>query len=161
MKVKIIEASQDIKVGFNWGKFLVGQFDSEWQAQSVIGHSAVLRECGWGPDHRLVMDLQTGEGAIFRPGPGRSPYHDLQKHQIWVCVLFEDFLTWLYDQDLSDIEQLPSELNLPQAATGLVGYRRVGMCQVHELSFRNGPNGPFCEGCYQAGVSVIGTEVAQ
>ena len=39
----------------------------------------------------MVTDLQTGEGAIFRPG-GLASY-DLDKHQLWICVLFKDFLT--------------------------------------------------------------------
>jgi hypothetical protein len=58
----------------------------------------------------MVTDLQTGEGAIFRPG-GLASY-DLDKNQLWVCVLFEDFLTWLYKQDLTVLQALPRRVEL-------------------------------------------------
>ena len=47
------------------------------------------------------MVIPTGERAIFRPGELASS--DLDKHQLWVRVLFEDFLTWLYKQNLKTL----------------------------------------------------------
>jgi hypothetical protein len=75
----------------------------------------------------MVTDLQTGEGAIFRPG-GLASY-DLDKHQLWVCVLFEDFLTWLYKQALTDLQALLRRVELDTESV-LWGHRRLGLRQV-------------------------------
>lgn len=124
MKTKIIEATQNVKTGFNWGKFLVGRMDTEWRRRSEIGDSdtPLLRQCGWGPDHLWVLDLQTGEGAYFLPRGYAGA--DLNKHAIWVCPMFEPFLVWLYAQDVSDLEALPSLVELPNVPGSFAGYRR-------------------------------------
>ena len=67
---------------------------------------SLLGQVGWAPHHIMATDLQTSEGAIFHPG-GLARY-DLDKHQLWVCVLFEDFLAWLYKQALTDLQALPT-----------------------------------------------------
>ncbi len=123
MKTIFIEATN----GFNWGKFMVGQFEAEeWNRYSEIGEgfTPLLARCGWTPSHLLVMDLATGEGAIF--WPTGSAKADLDKHRVWVCPLFEPFLTWLYTQDLADIQKLPSAVELPDAPSAMHGYRRAG-----------------------------------
>lgn len=122
MHTRIIEASGII----NWGKFLIGSFDEEWEIESAVSESGIplLREIGWGRDLLLVLDLQTGEGAIFRPGGYAS--HDLDKHSIHVCPLFEPFLEWLYQQDISDLSRLPAVVDLPDAPAAIYGYRRSG-----------------------------------
>jgi hypothetical protein len=51
--------------------------------------------------------------------------YDLDKHQLWVCVLFEDLLTWLYKQDLIDLQALPRRVEL-DTESALWGYRRPG-----------------------------------
>lgn len=124
MKTKIIEASN----GFNWGKFLVGQFDSEWERRPALEETKLplLTAVGWTEQHRVVLDLQTGEGGIFFAVPSGYPTADLEKHKVWVCPLFEPFLGWLYQQDLSDVERLPSNVLLPDAPSALSGYRRSG-----------------------------------
>lgn len=71
-----------------------------------------------------VLDLQTGEGAFFRPGGYAAA--DLEKHRVWVCPLFEPFLEWLYRQDLTDLGQLPRLVELPDAEFAMRGYRRAG-----------------------------------
>ena len=126
METRIIEARNGEQA--NWGKFLVGRFDiEEWSRRSVLPGAdsplPLLRRVGWRPDHIFVMDLQTGEGAIFRP-KGFAPA-DLTKHAIWVCPLFEPFLTWLYQQDLSDLNHLPELVDL-DAPFAMSGYRRPG-----------------------------------
>ena len=83
----------------------------------------LLGQVGWAPHHIMVTDLQTGEGAIFRLG-GLASY-DLDKHQLWVCVLFEDFLTWLYKQDLTVLQALPRRVEL-DTESALWGHRRPG-----------------------------------
>ena len=121
MKVKFIEAVE--KTTTNWGKFMIGRFDTEWEYRNALDGRNFLSSRGWGPDHLLVLDMQTGEGAIFKPGGLAS--HDLnEKHQIWVCLLFEPFLNWLYKQDLTDLDKLPALVDLGQTPTGLSGYRR-------------------------------------
>ena len=70
-----------------------------------------------------MLDLQTGEGAIFRPGG--NAHADLQKHRIWCCPLFEPFLEWLYKHNLENIDELPKHVDLA-AEFELFGYRRPG-----------------------------------
>lgn len=121
MKTKIIEATNGPQ---NWGKFMLGRFRDEWQHQSIIAGRSLLRSVGWAYDSLLVLDLQTGEGAIFMPGGLAKA--DLDKHRIWVCPLFEPFLTWLYEQDLADLDRLPDHIDLPDAPFRWSGYRREG-----------------------------------
>jgi len=148
MKTKIIEATN----GFNHGKFLLGQFDHELGRRSALPvdqqhteedlvHLAkvgvapqpyLLLQPRWERGTLLVLDLETGEGALFRPGGLAAA--DLHKHQIWVCPLFEPFLTWLYAWAGSvgrldgrlPIDALPDLVELPDAPSALYGYRRPG-----------------------------------
>lgn len=122
----------------NWGKFMVARFDEEWQRPSwVLAHCfpseqpesptaqvPLLATRGWSRDTIIVFDLETREGAAFRPGGFAAP--DLEKHRIWVCPLFGPFLTWLYKQDLSDLSKLPAHVDLPGAPFSMQGYRRPG-----------------------------------
>jgi hypothetical protein len=127
MITKIIEVTND---KFNWGKFILLRPMSEWARISVFAEPGstrpLLLERGWTPEHIWVLDLETGEGACFRPGGVASA--DLNKHRIWVCPMFEPFLEWLYVQDLTNLGNLPDSLNLPGAAAALYGHRRTG-CQ--------------------------------
>lgn len=126
MLTRIIEATN----GFNWGKFLLARFDAqEWQKRSVISNSRspLLRELGWDPEHLWVLDLQTGEGAFLRVSRyGHAPSDLNRKHRIWVCPLYEPFLVWLYQQDTSDLEALPDQVELAGADSAFYGYRRPG-----------------------------------
>src|SRR3990167_2708143 len=108
----------------NWGKFCVAKFDAaEWARRSaVVPETTLVGDRGWTSDHVLVLDLQTGEGAMFLPGGLASA--DLEKHKIWVCPLFEPFLEWLYQQP--DPMQIPAHLDLPDAEFRLAGHRRPG-----------------------------------
>ena len=117
--VKFIEATNGPR---NWGKFCVGRFDTEWGQRSIVVESfSLLRATGWTPKHLLVIDLQTGEGAIFRPGGLADA--DLNRHKIWCCPLFPHFLAWLYKQDLTDLARLPDHVDLPDAPFHLTGTR--------------------------------------
>lgn len=125
MKTRIIEAVQPGGPA-NWGKFLVGRFDVEWATRSKVDTEStrpLLATIGNGPELLSVMDLQTGEGALFRPGGYAKA--DLDKHKIWVCPMFEPFLTWLYLQDLADLDALPTLVEL-EAPFDMHGYRREG-----------------------------------
>lgn len=109
----------------NHGKFMVARFSpEEWARRSGVAGDRFLSGRGWSPDHVLVLDLQTGEGSIFKPGGLASA--DLNKHKIWVCPLFQPFLEWLYQQDLADLSKLPSVVEFPAAEFALWGYRRPG-----------------------------------
>jgi hypothetical protein len=133
MKTQIVEVTNGPK---NWGKFLIGQFDSEWQRESAIVNDTLaemgvsvsrglLKVVGWTPLHFLLVDLQTGEGAIFKKGG--LAHADLQKHKVWVCPMFEPFLAWLYER--SSLADLPAQVDLPNAPFAMSGYRRPGQEQ--------------------------------
>ena len=153
MDTVFIEATNTRAGGINWGKFMVGRWtQEEWSRSSVVNDeylrstgtndqarrigSPLLRQIGWASHHITVMDLQTGEGAIFRPGGLASA--DLHKHRIWVCVLFEDFLTWLYHQDLSDLQALPRLVNL-DTESALYGHRRKGPATRKQKEAKRAP----------------------
>lgn len=128
MKTKIIEASQNPAGGMsNHGKFLLGRFDSEYERRQMVGDETdryPLLGPRWSRSTLLVLDLETGEGALFTPGG--MPSADLTKHRIWVCPMFEPFLCWLYTQDTSDLDALPDVVALPDAPFAMAGYRRPG-----------------------------------
>lgn len=124
MLTKIIEATNRV----NWGKFLIGRFsEEEWARRCQMDGSnpkrSLLSEIGWDHSNIWVLDLQTGEGACYRPGGLAKA--DLEKHKIWVCPLYESFLTWLYKQDITNLETLPDVIDL-EAESSLYGYRRSG-----------------------------------
>lgn len=120
MKTQFVEATN----GPNWGKFCVAVFEPhELAVRSAIAPGeSLIRGRGWSHGHVLVLDLQTGEGATFRMGGLASA--DLNKHRIWVCVLFERFLEWLYVQP--DPMNLPAKVDLPDVPFAWTGYRRSG-----------------------------------
>ncbi len=108
METKFIEAMHKDGTG-NWGKFAVGRFTpEEWARPSIVApeFGSLIGQRGWTRSHLWVFDLQTGESAWFLPGGLASA--DLNKHKIWVCPMFPRFLEWLYEQDLSDLDALPS-----------------------------------------------------
>jgi hypothetical protein len=130
-----IEATQNIKQGPNHGKFMIAMFDGEeWKRPSALGEAvggmgaggSLLRRCRLTPRDLLVMDLQTGEAAVFCHGGFAMA--DLGKRRVWVCPLFEPFLNWLYKQPLERIlrGELPPLIELPDAAFELYGHRRPG-----------------------------------
>ncbi len=120
MLTRLIEAEN----GFNWGKFMLCRFTDEWDLRSAVDNLSILRGRGWSSDHIFVMDLQTGEGAMFLPGGMASS--DLEKHKVWVCPMFQPFLEWLYLQDLSDLAKLPAVVKLGPEHSAMYGYRRPG-----------------------------------
>lgn len=123
MKTKLIEATN----GQNFGKFMLGVFDeADWAYESrVLGHG-LLRSIGQGQGDVLVFDLQTCEGAIFKPGG--SVKHDLDKHRIWVCPMYHFFLEWLYAQPKEKVAalDLPALVTLDTSFFAFAGYRRPG-----------------------------------
>ncbi len=132
MDLKFVEASQDPENGLgNWGKFAVGLFTydelREPSAMPDIHERSLIMGRGRTVDHVYVMDLQTGEGAMFLPGGLARA--DLNKHRIWVCPLFEPFLTWLYrhiTETKNWFTEMPRVVALPDAEFDMYGYRRPG-----------------------------------
>jgi hypothetical protein len=124
MKTKFIEATNAEHGGINWGKFLLARFEqAEWDRPSMVDNRPQLRSRGWTPDHLLVLDLQTGEGALFYPNGCAKA--DLDKHAVWVCPMFEPFLIWLWTQSVRDLDALPALVHL-DAPSASHGYRRPG-----------------------------------
>lgn len=122
MKTKIIEVTNGPR---NFGKMMLCRFDAEWSYESRISPGiGLLNLVGWTQRHFLLVDLQTGEGAIFKHGGLASA--DLEKHKVWVCPMFQPLLEWLYKQDISDLDKLPDTVDLPDAEFQLSGYRRPG-----------------------------------
>lgn len=133
MRTYVFEGVQDVGFPLNWGKFLVGVPDVEWSLRSDIDPEnprPLLAQIGWEPGEIWVCDLQTREGAFF--WPGGSARADLERHRIWVCPLFEMFLTWLYEQNIEALHLLPRIVALPDAQFSINGYRRLG---PHDVSF--------------------------
>lgn len=137
MITSFVEAVSDAG---NWGKFQVSVWDDdEWARRSTVSGCSLLNEVGWrADDYILVLDLQTAEGAVFRLGGMASA--DLNKHRVWVCVLFEPFLTWLYDQwnrrdsNVSTaewVQALPPQVRLTGIPLEMAGYRRPGPATDH------------------------------
>jgi hypothetical protein len=127
METKIIEATNaEGGGGINHGKFLVGRFtEDEWNHQSPIEGPGLLTR-RYGRHHLLVLDLEAAEGAIFAHGGYAKA--DLNKHPIYVCPMFEPFLTWLYQQDVDDLQALPDVVRFTEdeAPSAMWGYRRPG-----------------------------------
>jgi hypothetical protein len=123
LKVRFVEVTNGPR---NWGKFLLCRFEPAElaHASAIIPGRPLLHSIGWDPRQVWVMDLQTCEGAAFLPGGLASA--DLEKHRVWVCPMFEPFLTWLYKQDLSDLDALPAHVDLANAPFAMHGYRRRG-----------------------------------
>ena len=122
MRTKFVEVTNGPR---NWGKFCVARMDDEeWQRRSAVApyEASLVAGRGWTPDHVLVLDLQTGEGAIFKPGGNAKA--DLEKHRVWVCPMFEPFLEWLYQQP--DPMDIPDHVDLPDAQFEFRGHRRPG-----------------------------------
>lgn len=130
MKIKFIEAHNDKK---NWAKMAIFRFGAEEFAHvsAIAPEYQLLNVIGWEPRVIWVLDLATREGAAFKPGGLAKA--DLEKHKVWVCPLFQPFLEWLYKQDLTDLEALPSMINLPDAGFEWSGHRRGGAKIVHAL----------------------------
>jgi hypothetical protein len=128
MKTKIVEVTNGNR---NWGKFLLGRFDHELEYISKINPGEKLVATRWDSGHLLVVDLQTGEGAIFRTGGYAKA--DLEKHKIWVCPMYEPFLEWLYKQDLSDLDKLPGLVDLKDAPFEWHGHRRPGPTEARRM----------------------------
>ncbi len=125
MQTVFIEATNVAAGGLNWGKFMVGRWtEDEWARRAAIDGRPMLSSRGWTSEHIFVMDLQTGEGAVFRPGGLVSA--DLDKTQIWVCPLFEPFLEWLYKRDLTELSNLPTEIKINDPKSALRAPRRPG-----------------------------------
>lgn len=140
MRTRFVEATQGVEAGINWGKFMVALFDpEEWARPSEMlarrGDSrSLLRSQNWDGENVFVLDLATGEGAIFKPGGLSSA--DLDKHRVWVCPMFEPFLAWLYEfigaRPYTEngtplwLIELPKLVELPDVPGAMQGYRREG-----------------------------------
>jgi len=129
MRTHIIEATNG---ELNWGKFMVGVMDTQdWRRMPMTPGCdqgmPLLQARRWDVTDIWVMDLETREGAVFRLANG-DPSGALNKHQIWVCPLFEPFVNWLFTQPHEQILMLalPDWVDLPDAVFAFKGHRRPG-----------------------------------
>jgi hypothetical protein len=71
-----------------------------------------------------ILDLVTQEGACFDVAQPLLP--QLERHQVWTCVLYEPFLAWLFEYCQTHtpfrLDDLPPNLHLT-APQELIGYR--------------------------------------
>ena len=130
MDVRFLEVTNGPR---NWGKFMLARWTvDEWMKRSEVDPSELLlMGRGWSPQHFLMLDLQTGEGAVFSPGGYAKS--DLNKHKVWVCPLFEPTLQWLHDRFREHHgdgdgwwQDIPTHVDLPDAEFQWAGYRREG-----------------------------------
>lgn len=130
----------EVTNGFNWGKFMIGRHTREDWAYTAriddpdVQKMSLLRTIGTNPRAVWVFDLQTCESASFCPGGYARG--DLNKHRIWVCPMFEPFLAWLYQQDLSDLSKLSELVRLSEAESAIWGHRRKGPIGVLRTRLR-------------------------
>ncbi len=128
MRTKILEAGVAKDDPRTWGRFLLGRMDVEWEAPSAIDDAArrvlgadwqnperattVLSQCHYSKrGHLLVLDLSTGEGAVFNLDGW--PNTELQSHKIRVSPMFQPLLDWLsYRLYLEDLDALPAFVRL-------------------------------------------------
>lgn len=131
MITRMIECTDAAK--FNYGRFMVGWFNSEeaGRRELIEGEPGQLLMHRWPRNAFMVLDLVTGEGALFTPIG--LVYQLNEKHQVWVCPLFEHFLAWL-EQFLKEggdatvharLAELPATLELPTGEYALFGHRRT------------------------------------
>lgn len=140
MRTHIIEATNKNQ---NWGKFLLGVLDDEWDRfpetpgcnTGVPLLASLPRTRGQKWDRArdvLIMDLQTREAAVF--ALEGDPRVELERHQVWVCPLFEPFLGWLYSQPVDRVLSLdlPAWIDIPDAKFAWAGHRRSGAEPIAE-----------------------------
>jgi hypothetical protein len=138
LRTQIVEATNTRGV---WGGFLVGRIADEWGRVSRVSDTpmSLLAEAGYEATAMLVVDLDTGNGAVFTPPERRVDFTDAQwvnvaritarfdlntNHQIQVSPLFESFLAWLYVQEPFEFDALPDHIEL-NAPSVVHGYRRM------------------------------------
>lgn len=98
-QIVVVDHTEGTGAIVSQGVFLVAEFEpSELE---------VVRETGWGPQHRLVVDLKTGVGGLYRPGG--DPFFDVCQDRK-VGPLFASFMKWLYGQ--GDPWALPAHVTL-------------------------------------------------
>ncbi len=156
METKFIEAGHG-PAGGNWGKFLIGRYTDDELSEPASypgcqGSGRLVSLRGAADNHFWLMDLATGEGARFDADLVEK--WDLNKaideHQIWVCILYEPLLTWLFthirNNGMSWWSLLPRHVDLPDAPFGIYGHRREGpalgmvetLVEIRSLHFRRG-----------------------
>lgn len=136
METRFVEAGQGIseQTSANWGKFLVARYSGReltepTQFPMCEGQTVVdLR--GPGDRHVWVLDLVTGEGVRFDWTTVRNAAAALQRHQVWVCPMFEPLVEWLVTHiraaGTAWWDTLPRCVLLPDAPFALSGHRRPG-----------------------------------
>ncbi len=136
MDTKFVEAGHGPHGG-NWGKFMVGRYTDVELAEPARFPGCerarrLVNLTGPGRQDIWVLDLQTGEGARFpiEFASTTDVRHQLNKHRIHICPLYEPFLAFLYGyidaHRRTWWEDLPRVVEMPAAEFRLFGRRRPG-----------------------------------
>jgi hypothetical protein len=80
-----------------WLKFAVSRLDPAVQPHAIAEPRSCLDGAGWGDEHYLVTDLQSGIGLILRLHPRAYLDRDLEKRGVEVSPDFRIFLETLYN----------------------------------------------------------------
>jgi hypothetical protein len=150
METIYIEATSKRTGPGQYFTFAVSQFtDLERQRRSQITKTTLLPMLMTNYQILHILDMQTGEGAIFRFRG--DPEGDRLRHQIKTSPIFPDFLAWLYQQDVSTLSTLPRivDLDRPQLAERDSRYLRKGTNMIEATGPRHympdaGRAGPRC-----------------
>lgn len=113
MKTKVIEVEEPVP-GF-WCKFMIGVFTDEWGHRPVVDApeyeaTSLLRQLGWSRDHYLILDLESGQGAIFHRGS--HPEWDERTKGLSRNPMLVPLWKWLQTQDLDRIQDFPDKVTL-------------------------------------------------
>jgi hypothetical protein len=123
----LFESVADPFFPHNWGAFLVAVFDEielGWRSRAIPAGVPLSEQLGWTREQAWVMDLRTGEGAMFTMGGDARA--DLEMHRIYVTAPFEGFLEWLYTQNLQQLYTLPPVVKVADATFSIKTHRRLG-----------------------------------
>lgn len=127
MQTYLFESVADPFTLDNWGAFLVAvpdEIEWGWRSRALPAGAPLPEMFGWNSRQAWVMDLRTGEGAIFTMGGDARA--DLDAHRIHVTAQFEAFLEWLYGQDLARLRHLPYMVKVADHSFSIRNHRRLG-----------------------------------
>jgi hypothetical protein len=160
----LFESVADPFVRYNWGAFLVAvpdEIEWGWRSHAIPGDISLPEQLAWGPSQAWVMDLRTGEGALFSLGGDYRA--ELESHRIFVTAQFEGFLEWLCLQDPAGLRHLPHVVKVADATFSIRNYRRLGPTPVSftlrkgdtfDMMWAGEPRTVTCDGSTDGGVLI-------
>jgi hypothetical protein len=160
----LFESVADPFVLNNWGAFLVAvpdEIEWGWRSHAIPSDISLPEQLAWGPSQAWVMDLRTGEGALFTLGGDYRA--ELESHRIFVTAQFEGFLEWLCLQDPAGLRHLPHVVKVADATFSIKNYRRLGPTPVSftlrkgdtmDIMWAGEPRTVTCDGITDGGILI-------